>query len=179
MCNSRKERLIVPGLVLAAPAFVVFSTPWAHAIVDRALNRCPGAHGTLEASLNCLWVVLALTLFVHSILRGSARRRGPLPGLVSLTFIFSLLFPVISADDDLAQFTLINDANTSQALTDTIKTYKQLPRTFDPVPLPAAFTSGPIHRPAVTPEYLWESVSPVGVADPGRATGNHSPPFLI
>ncbi len=179
VCKSRKERLILTGLLLAAPALVVCSLPWAHTILDAPLRLFPGVHITVEASLDLVWLLLAFSAFLHWGSPRSSRRRGHLPGVVSLIFVLSLLVPVISADDDLAQFILINDASTSQSIATTIKSYKQLPSTAGPVPLLATLNSAPVLPPVVASEFVCERICGGSVVDPGGATGNHSPPFLI
>jgi hypothetical protein len=122
---------------------------------------------TLETSLNLLWVLLALGAFVHWVAPGGRRRPVHPPGLVSLVFVLSLLFPVISANDDLVQLDLINDAETSQCIITSLKSDKQLPG-----------SAGLLGSPAV-PAIKVHSLSPPTfefVFEPVHA-GNHSPPL--
>ncbi len=53
-------------------------------------------------------------------------RRSRVSGFVSLFFVLVLLFPVVSANDDLAQFELINDAKTSQSIVVDLKSHIQI-----------------------------------------------------
>jgi hypothetical protein len=174
--NATKDRLIISGVVLAALPFVISSVPWTHTTVERSLHLCPWAHMTLEASLNVLWVVLAVGAFVHWTAPASSRLRSRLSRLISLVFVLALLFPVISADDDLAQLDLINDAKTSQAITLDLKSHSQ-PATaapLNPLALPAsAFVV------SLFPhfELVFAPARGLSVATPGATTGNHSPPL--
>ena len=52
--------------------------------------------------LNCIWVVLSLWMFVHWRTRSSAGNSCR-AGLCGLVCLLTLLFPVISANDDLMQ----------------------------------------------------------------------------
>ena len=163
MRNPVKDRLIITALVLAALPFVKGSVAWAHV--------------TLEMSLNLLWVLLALGAFVHWVAPGGKRRRLHPPGLVSLVFVLSLLFPVISANDDLLQLDLINDAQTSQCITTSLKSAKQLPGSAGLPCSPAAAAVNVHSFLPLTSEFVFQPVHAACVAIPGEATGNHSPPL--
>ncbi len=175
--NVAKDRLLLSGLVLAALPVLFCSIPWTHEALETSLHLHPWAHLTLEASLNLLWVALAVAAFLQWAVPARRSHRVRLAGLVSLVFALALLFPVISANDDLAEFELINDASTSRAVTLCFKSHKQLPSPAATLTLSAA--SDPeagFHLP-----FLYESVpepTPVpSVTTPGDATGNHSPPL--
>jgi hypothetical protein len=172
-----KDRLIISGLALAAVPLVIYSVPWTHTAVEAALNLRPWAHMTLEVSLNLLWVLLTVGAFVHWAAPGSSRRRTQLSGLVSLVFVLSLLFPVISANDDLAQLDLINDAKTSQLITASLESNKQLPSSAGVLGLPVAAASQLAPFLPLASEFIPEPARPASVATPGDTTGNHSPPF--
>ncbi|MFI5087585.1 MAG: hypothetical protein ACHP7I_04265 [Terriglobales bacterium] len=175
--NAVKDRLIISGVALAALPLVIFSVPWTHTAVKAALDLRPWVHMTLEASLNLLWVLLTVGAFVHWAAPGSSRRRTQLAGLVSLVFVVSLLFPVISANDDLAQLDLINDAKTSQLITASLKSNKQLPGSTVLLGLPAAAASQVAPSLPLASEFIPEPAHSASVATPGDATGNHSPPL--
>ena len=161
MCNVLRDRLTIRGLVLAALLFVICSVAWTHT--------------TLEASLNLLWVLLAFGALVHWKTSGHRAPHVRRPGLLSLVFVLSLLFPVISANDDLAQLDLINDAKTAQSV--SIETEKQLQSSAGPLGLPAELA---ITLPPILPlifELAFGPVPAACVAIPGDASGNHSPPL--
>ena len=177
MRNAVKDRLISSGLALAAVPLVIYSVPWTHTAVDAALDLRPWVHMTLEASLNVLWVVLTVGAFVHWATPSGGRRRTQLSGLVSLVFVLSLLFPVISANDDLAQLDLINDANTSQMITASLENNKQLPGSVVLLGLPAALATQSVPSLPFASEFIPEPAHLASVATPGDTTGNHSPPL--
>jgi len=175
--NVVKNRLITVGLALAALPIVTCCVAWAHTTIEASLNLCPLAHMTLEASLNLLWLLLAIGSLAHWIAPDRSRRCAHLHGLVTLVFALSLLFPVISANDDVAQRDLINDARTSQSLVSSLRTDRLL-----------ACSAGLLASPAVpvvqlasllpaASELFSEPAPAASVAAPGDATGNHSPPL--
>jgi hypothetical protein len=172
-----KDRLIISGVALAAVPLVIYSVPWTHTTIEAALNLRPWVHTTLEASLNLLWVLLTIGAFVHWAVPGSNRHRTQLSGLVSLVFVLALLFPVISANDDLAQLDLINDAKTSQLITASLENNKQLPCSAGVLGLPAAAASQLAPSFLLISEIIPEPAHLVSVATPGDTTGNHSPPL--
>jgi len=131
---------------------------------------------TLEASLNLLWLLLAIYALAHWVGPGASRRRAHLPGLISLVFILSLLFPVISANDDLAQPDLINNAKTSLSIATSLKNGNQLHSAGLP-DWSAALAGLSSCFLRVTSEFVPEPTRPASVATPGEATGNHSPPL--
>ena len=173
--NAVQDRLITTGLVLAALPVLICSVAWGQ--LDAALDLCPWAHMTLEASLNLLWLVLAVGSLAHWLAPERTRRCHHLHGLVTLVFVLSLLFPVISANDDLAQQELINDAKSSQSLVASLRTDKPLPGT---VWVLNSAVPPTIHLASYSPA-LADSVSEPSVAASvtvlGDATGNHSPPL--
>ena len=175
--NADKDRMIITGAVSAALPIAISAVPWTHKTAERLLDLCPRAHVTLEASLNLLWVLLAIGAFVHWTAPNSSGPRSRLSGLVSLVFILALLFPIVSADDDLVQLDLINDAKSSQSITLDLKSHSQLSNStallVPPAILAAELASSlPLHS-----ELLSESAGPATVASPGDTTGNHSPPL--
>ena len=179
-CTVRKvvkDRLIVSGLALAAVPLVIYSVPWTHTAVEAALDLRPWVHMTLEASLDLLWVLLTVGAFVHWAAPRGNRRRTQLSGLVSLVFVLSLLFPVISANDDLAQLDLINDAKTSQLITASLKSNKQLSGSAGLLALPVAAAYQLAPSLSLASEFIPEPARPASVATPGDTTGNHSPPL--
>jgi hypothetical protein len=121
--------------------------------------------------------LLTVGAFVHWAAPGSNGRRSQLSGLVSLIFVLSLLFPVISANDDLAQLVLINDAKTSQLITASLESNKQLPGSAVLLGLPAALASQSVPSLPLASEFIPEPARPASVAIPGDTTGNHSPPL--
>lgn len=177
MRNTAKDRLLPGGLALAVLPIVVCSVPWIHETLEEALGSCPWAHLTLEAVLNLLWLLLAVTAFARWVSPKSGRRRAHLPGLVGLIFILALLFPVISADDDLAEWQLINDAKTAQSVSADSKSGKQLPRPAGSPGWVAALAPQPAFSLALTAESVSATILVTSVATPGGATGNHSPPL--
>ena len=177
MRNAVKDRLTISGVALAAVPLVIYSVPWTHTAVEAALDLRPWVHMTLEASLNVLWVLLTVGAFVHWVAPDGSRRRTQLSGLVSLVFVLSLLFPVISANDDLAQLDLINDAKTSQLITAGLESNKQLPGSAILLGLPAALVSQSVPSFLLASEFIPEPARPASVATPGDTTGNHSPPL--
>ncbi len=176
MRNTLQDRLIAIGAAMAALPFAIFSLPWAHKAIEDALQSSPLAHLTLEACLNVLWAFIALGVFVRWITLRNGGRRSQLSGFVSLTFVLALLFPAISANDDLAQFELINDAKTSQSITVDLKNQIQLfnsPVAFrPPVASAGVLTSfSPLHV------ELIESAHAPSAVILGDSTANHSPPL--
>lgn len=175
--NSAKDRLIAGGLVLAALPCVVWSVPRIHEALEASLNLGPRAHVTLEAWLNLLWALLAVVAFLQWVAPEGRKRHIQLSGLVNLVFALTLLFPVISANDDLAELDLINDAKTAQSVTASFKSDKHQP---DPAGLlgpPAASASGSSSAVPLTSESVSEPAGGASVATPGDTTGNHSPPL--
>ena len=164
--NVVKDRLIISALILAALPFVKRPVAWAHV--------------TLETSLNLLWVLLALGAFVRWVAPGDRRRPVHPPGLVSLVFVLFLLFPVISANDDLVQLDLINDAQTSQCIITSLKSDKQLSVSaglLGSTAVPAVKVHSFLPFLPLTSGFVFEPVHAACVATPGETTGNHSPPL--
>jgi len=158
-----RERRVITALVPAALPFVIWSVI--------------SARITLETSLNLLWVLVALGASVHWVAPGDRNRRVHPHGLVSLVFVLSLLFPVVSANDDLLQLDLMDDARTSQCIVTDLKSDKQLPGSAGLLGS-AAVSAVKVHSfPPPTSESVVEPVHPAWVAIPGDATGNHSPPL--
>lgn len=127
-----------------------------------------------EDWLNLLWTVLAVAAMVRWTAAGRTKRQFG-SGIIALIFVFCLLFPIISADDDQQQIAFITDTGASQAM-DAIKSGKHSRSTPPPV------TPAEVPRISVlfpTPE-IFETISqrepPTSFfVEPG-ATGNHSPP---
>lgn len=174
--NAVRDRLIISGLVVAALPLVFSSVPWTHTTIEAALVLCPRAHMTLEACLNLLWVLLAVGAFVHGAAACGNRRRSHLSGLVSLIFVLALLFPVISTNDDLA-LAFINDANTSESITASLKSDHQLPDSEGLLGSPAVLGSQLAPFLPLVSEFVFEPSRPASVETPGDTTGNHSPPL--
>jgi hypothetical protein len=171
------RRLIVGASIVAALPFAICSVTWAHAILDASLSQHPWVHITLEAFLNVLWLSLALGTLVYWLTGGSTRSPSNRTGLVSLIFVIALLFPVVSASDDIAEMALINDAATSQSIIANLEHGTQLIGAVDgpgclmtPTPeLSSCFS--------VSFELFSETSFAAGAETPRHATGNHSPPF--
>lgn len=176
MRNATKDRLIISGVVLAALPLTIASVPWTHKTAERLLDLYPWAHVTLEASLNMLWVVLAVGAFAHWTAPGS-RLPCRSSGLISLVFVLALLFPVISADDDLARLDLINDIKTSHAITLNLESHSQPVSSAPPLTFPALLASAFVVSLFLHFELVFEPARGLSVATPGATTGNHSPPL--
>ncbi len=165
------------ALLVAISPVVVGSVPWAHHALERFLDFHPGAHVTLEASLNLLWLLLAVAAFLAWTARNQQRHRRA-RGFVHLTFVLCLLFPVISADDDLAQVDLINAAGLSRSIAADWDHYKH----SSSAAVQHAYPVAP-HRcdgsPSVAAGFVPKAAPAAAVAAPGDATGNHSPPFSL
>lgn len=175
--NAIKDRLIIAGLTLAALLFLLGFVPTAHTTLEASLNLHPWAHMTLEASLNLLWILLAVCALAHWAAPSARRCSAHVRGLVTLVFVLSLLFPVISANDDLVQLDLLNDAKTSQLIISTLKNDKHLPVLLG---LTGSLGLTAIPSTPFVPTNSWflpEPAQVATVATPGDTTGNHSPPL--
>ncbi len=137
--------------------------------------RTAALRPSLEVGLNLLWFGLALGSFTAWIGRCNPRGRPRRLELLSLAFVFALLFPVISPSDDLAQ-PLDDDACTTQIMISGLKAEKHFAAPVRPsqTATPAVLLFPTLLRnadivtlPAVRP--LPNAVS--------HATGNHSPPL--
>jgi len=170
-----KDRLTTAGLAVGALLLVIYLVGWAHTTLEASLNLRPSVHLTLEASLNLLWLLLAMGAFAHWLAPGGSRRSTHLAELVTLVFVLSLLFPVISANDDLA-LDLINDAKTSQSMVST-QGEKQLRGSAGLLGSPAALAAQLDSALPAAFEFISTHVRAASVATPGDATGNHSPPL--
>ena len=171
-----KDRLIITGLGLAALPVAICSVSWAHTALDALLDFRPWAHMTLEVSLNLLWLLLAMGALAQWLAPDGASSRRHLTGLVSLVFILLLLLPVISANDDLAQRDLINDARTSHCISATLKSERQIAHSAELLDLPVVQAVRIACFNPATYEVISEPSHAASVAAPGNATGNHSPP---
>ncbi len=175
MRNNVQDRLIVIGAVIAAVPFVICSVLWGDQAITDVLQLCPLAHLTLEACLNVLWASIVLGAFVRWIALRSSGRRSGISGFISLTFALVLLFPVVSANDDLAQFDFINDVKTSQSIAGDLKSDIQSCHS------PAAL-GAPVALAAALPSFSALRIELIEVAHApsalilGDNTGNHSPP---
>jgi hypothetical protein len=175
VCKAVKDRLITTVLAVGGVVFVIYSVAWAHTALEESLNLRPCVHMTLEASLNVLWLLLAIGAFAHWLAPDHSRPCTHLAGLVALVFVLSLLFPVISANDDLA-LDLVNDAKTSQSMVSRVQGEKQLrglAGLLGSLALPSVQLAS---SPAFASEFVSEPTRAASVAAPGDATGNHSPP---
>ncbi len=129
----------------------------------------------LEDWLNLAWTLLAVLVLVHWAKVG-AKRRDFACGFVALIFVFCLLFPIISADDDQLQIAFITDTSASQAM-DAFKNAKQLRNATGPVALAEVPRVSPPFLPPAVLEPLTEQRVLQGVSVKPGATGNHSPPI--
>ncbi len=163
MRNAVKNRLIVAGFVLTALACVICSVAWAFI--------------TFEAALNFLWVLLAFSVLVHGAAPTNDRRCARLPRLVILVIALSLLFPVISANDDFAQLDLMDDGQNAQSIVSSLKTDKQLRAAAGLLGLPTELGANVSSFLLLTSEFVLDPVDAACVATAGNATGNHSPPL--
>ncbi len=172
--KARKDRVVVGGFVLAALPIVIASFPWIHSAFDAWLDLRPNLHLDFEL-LNLAWLALGVTAFLRwlSPKRKSCARR--LSSLISLIFALALLFPVISANDDVAEFELINDATTSQSLARVVQSDKQLHSSL--LLADTAQATRFAFYLFLTTESIWQPTSSSTVSTPGEATGNHSPPL--
>lgn len=175
MRSAPQNRFFSAGLVLAALLLVIYSVPWTHESFEAALRLCPSAHITVEASLNLLWMTFAACVFIHWGLRGIRRPRAGAWELVSVAFVLVLLFPIISASDDFAQFELIDDNSGTQLSTLKVQNDKHVT-----VPAEgAALTVRPVQSDSAhssPSEVITEPTKPASVTKLGGTTGNHSPP---
>ncbi len=138
------------------------------------LWRMTGLQPSLEVVLNLVWLVLVLASFGA----WGCRRPAPRPRhleLVTLVFVFALLFPVISPSDDLAQ-PLDDDACTSQLVISGLKAEKHTPAA---VGLPESALPVLSFVPMLA-RSIEIAVPPAMRSFPaaiGHASGNHSPPL--
>ena len=176
ICKHAGDYLRIALLILAAAACAAFSVPWTHHAIESLLDLHPWAHATLETSLNLVWLALAVSALAQRASAAGRRRPRAVSGLVSLAFVLFLLFPVVSASDDLAQLALINDTKGTRATADRTAEDKPATRLAAHVTMPASL---PVHLGLSLPsisEFLPETLDPRGVGTPGDTTGNHSPP---
>ncbi len=173
--KALQDRLILSGLTLATLPLAVSSVPWIHKALESALELRPCAHTTLEASLNLLWLLLAAAAGICWAAPRSRRRRRLLE-LVSLVFTLTLLFPVISASDDLVESELINDAGTAQSVAADLKSCKHASAATGQFALPAVSASHLAFFLPSASEFPSAPFRDPNVATPGSASGNHSPP---
>ncbi len=169
-----KDRLIMMGLATAVLPLAIFSVPWAHNAFESTLDLHSWVHLSVETTLNLAWVLLAVGTIVRWAAPGGKRRR--LPGLVTLFFVLALLFPVISATDDLAQMALIADTSTAESISITVKTIKKPASPAGLLATPAATAAQLISPLILTHQSVYEPAVSASLAMPGDATGNHSPP---
>jgi len=144
-------------------------------VVAPPLTAClmAAAHASLGDSLDLLWLLLTAAVFAHWTLR---RRPGSLPGmreLLSLTLALALLFPVISADDDLLLFDLPSDV---QCLFSTPEKQKHAAASAK-LHLPAAITVQLLPTLLHSLDLVPRSGSVATLVLSSHTTGNHSPPL--
>ncbi len=174
MRNAGKDRVVIGGFVFAALPMVIASFPWIHNGFDSWLDLRPNLHLGFEL-LNVAWLALAVAAFLRWI---SSKRKScarGLSSLISLIFALALLFPVISANDDVAEFELINDATTSQSLATVVQSDKQLHSSILLADISQSVRFA-FHL-FLSTESTWQPTSSSTVSTPGEATGNHSPPL--
>ena len=171
-----KDRLIIGGVLIAILPLTLSTVPWVHQAFDEWFELRPWAHLTVEASLNLLWVLLSLIAVLRWSSPSGRRNRRRLFALVTLIFVLALLFPVISANDDLAQQELINDAMTAKSLSATFKADKQ-PHSCGEVAAARPTASSCLVYAHGAAEFIPQAASNQSVARPGETTGNHSPPI--
>jgi hypothetical protein len=168
-----KDRLIIGGVLITILPLAVSPVPWVHKAFDEWFELWPWVHLTLEASLNLLWVLLSLIALVRSP-SATRNRRRPF-AVVTLIFVLALLFPVISANDDVAQQELINDAMSAKSISATFKADKQRHSCVEVAVAPPGDSPCATFAPCAA-EFTPQPASNQSVATPGETTGNHSPP---
>jgi hypothetical protein len=176
--NGLKGRVLSGGLMLAILPIVISCVPWVHRACDAWLDLRPWAHMMVE-SLNLLWLFVALVALVQwlSSSIGSHRRSLHLSGLVSLTFALALLFPIVSADDDLWQLEIINDVTKSQSIASALKSVQKTHAARGVADSRPPLASQFVFSVFLVTEAVAERAFTVSVATPGETTGNHSPPL--
>lgn len=177
MPSAVKNRLIISGLVVTPMIIGAWSVAWLHRTLETYLDMRTWAHMTIEASLNLLWLLLAFGAFIRLIKVGERKAQHFPTAFISLLFALALLFPAISANDDLLQQELINDCATSQAIVSNLKTKWQL---LPAASLPGFSTAQAVaHFPPVVVGFeCVDDIAPVPHDAPAiRASGNHSPPY--
>ncbi len=161
--NDRERLFISSVLLLPVP---VLALP----------NLLPG-HLGLEPRLNVLWALLAVGALGHWMYRrGSTCRLHP-PELVGLIFVLSLLFPVISANDDLLQQEAIHETPASQCLVAGLNTERQLSSSPSSRVVSLALAAPQFSPLLFNFERVAEIAPPPHDAPAIRASGNHSPPL--
>ncbi len=174
MRNAGKDRVVVGGFVFAALPIVIASFPWIHNAFDAWIDLRPNLHLDFEL-LNLAWLMLAIAAFLRWLsLNRKSCGRG-LASLISLIFALALLFPVISANDDVAEFELINDAATSQSVATAVQSDNQFHSSI--VLANTSQANGFAFSLFRTKELISQPASSSTVSTPGAATGNHSPPL--
>ncbi len=162
MRRSHRDSLILRGVVaVAALALATYA------------RACIGLR--LETLLNLGWSALALGAGTDWCLR-SRSQRARLTQLLSLTFVLALLFPVISANDDV--LLLADDTSTSQSAVISLEKDKRSTGLALAATVPTLVAAQLSHFLfcilASVPEFL----APLGPSAGVHATGNHSPPAL-
>lgn len=131
------------------------------------------AHASLGDSLDLLWLLLTAGVFAHWILRRRPDNQPGIRELLSLTIALALLFPVISADDDLFLFELPSDTQCLFSAPEKEKRAAVVAKLHLPAVMPTMFFSILLRTLELVP-------GPGGMATlalSSHATGNHSPPL--
>ncbi len=176
MRKVARDRLIIGGILIGILLLALSAVPWVHKAFDEWFALRPWVHLTLEVSLNLLWLLLGLIALVRWSSPSSTRNRRRPFALVTLIFILALLFPVISANDDVAQQELINDAMSAKSLSATFKADKQRHSCVDVAAAPPSDSPCAVYAPGAA-EFTPQPALNQSVATPGETTGNHSPPM--
>ncbi len=171
-----RERLTISGMVLAFVVSTVCFVPWIRIIFGEYEARS-WACITPEGSLNLVWLTLAAGALTPCITPTRGKRVVNASTVVSVMFILVLLFPVMSASDDLAQWDLINDVGDSQGIAAVVKNDRQISTDARSPSLPAVLWSYSAHFLSPVFEVVSEPARPASLVTPSTATGNHSPPF--
>ena len=131
------------------------------------------ARASLWDTLDIVWFLLAYGAFAHWALCSRETRR-PLPELLSLGLLMVLLFPVISADDDLLVFRVPNEKQSTISAPEEQKQAAAVARLYSsPAVISSLFPAW-----FATVDLVAEPPTAFPAAPAGHATGNHSPPLV-
>ncbi len=157
--GSKKRSLGSQILVVVAPPI--------------AAGMMAAAHASLGDSLDLLWLLLTAGVFAHWILRRVPGRQPGIRELFSLTLALALLFPVISADDDLLLFDLPSDVQCMFSTPEKEKHGAVLAKLHSPAVMTIPFVPTRLHPLELVPRT--GAVATLVLSS--HTTGNHSPPF--
>lgn len=151
---------------LGSQIFVVVAPPI-------AAGMMAAAHASLGDSLDLLWLLLTAGVFAHWILRRVPGRQPGSRELFSLTLALALLFPVISADDDLLLFDLPSDVQSMFSTPDKQKHAAAAAKLHLPAVVTVQFMPARLHPLDFVPRSGFVATLVLS----SHTTGNHSPPF--